>query len=884
MANTTMAGLRVDHLLVDLENLSFSVTTSPKFSWQIQSDTGCFQEAFRLVIGLTKKSLDSEDYVFDSDWINSKKSTAVMLGDMSNLERGKLYYWSVQVKTQAGEISEFAQPASFITEFAQERFDNISGIWAPRIVIEGKNELPALGTTVFLRSPHFELDISPNDRVFLTSVSRGNEETLSQSFDIFVNGTNKGFGSARPRPKYHGTEKTQVFYNSYEITDEIASDNVIAVKATGVDVEKRGFYGFVTVYSHDGVAKQVLETSSAWKALDGTAAYGDFNSKMRSLYFEMPEENVDLRYYPQGWMDTDFNDDSWKNAIENSKRVATDKEFISAYPAENDCRFELSTKYQQITKLDENDILIDLGKNIIGSLKVDLYSDFDQEVIVYSGEQLVDDGNVRHHLACGPDYVEKWTLVKGQNKFANLQMKNFRYIELKGFTGDISVGEVKGWQMRQPLDLDESYFISDNDLLNREYDMSKYTIQATNQDVYVDSQARERLPYEGDLLVNANTSYSVSSQYSLARHSIDWLLDNPTWPEDYKLFNVEMAWYDYMYTGDLSLLRDRYDVLKKKFLRGENETDNYNEKVGLVSGTGLIDWPIRERDGFIESTYNTPFNAIYVGVYRIMTKIAALFDKKEDVDFYRNRSNTIFNTLLTRLYDDETGRFYDSMNSDGTVNKHSAHHSSAYALCYQVYTDQKMADRLSEFVANDGEFIGSIYFIYFILKGLINGGHAEKALQLLTNPDDTKDKKTFAAILNTLKATIAPEAWSNYYKPNLTLSHPWGAAPGLTIIQGILGVQPTKPGFEEYEINLRTGDLKDIQAKVPSIKGAIIINYKVQGTETIVEIDSPDNTKGKLFVPQSKKLLVAEENSAIGTDEQSIMLNPGKTKVIFDNK
>lgn len=122
-------------------------------------------------------------------------------------------------------------------------------------------------------------------------------------------------------------------------------------------------------------------------------------------------------------------------------------------------------------------------------------------------------------------------------------------------------------------------------------------------------------------------------------------------------------------------------------------------------------------------------------------------------------------SLISHLYDSTTGRFYDSLNADLSVNQHTAHHSTAYALCYGIYDSQQMADKISRFVANDGKFVGSIYFIYFMLKGLIDSGHADDAVELLTNPDDRKDQKTFAAILNTLKATIAPEAWSNHYKP-----------------------------------------------------------------------------------------------------------------------
>ena len=62
-------------------------------------------------------------------------------------------------------------------------------------------------------------------------------------------------------------------------------------------------------------------------------------------------------------------------------------------------------------------------------------------------------------------------------------MKNFRYVELVGFEGDLPLDAINGWAMQQAFPDNESQFDSDSELLNREYELSKYTIKATNQDV-----------------------------------------------------------------------------------------------------------------------------------------------------------------------------------------------------------------------------------------------------------------------------------------------------------------------------------------------------------------------------------------------------------------
>ncbi|UYN56028.1 trehalase family glycosidase [Lacticaseibacillus chiayiensis] len=277
------------------------------------------------------------------------------------------------------------------------------------------------------------------------------------------------------------------------------------------------------------------------------------------------------------------------------------------------------------------------------------------------------------------------------------------------------------------------------------------------------------------------------------------------------------------------------------YLKNSKGVDNFAEKVGLVTNDGLVDWPISERDGFVEGTYNTPFNAIFYGAYSTMAKIDKVLHHDDDAAHYQDRAATIKENLIAKLYDDATGRFFDSLNADQQINRHTSHHASAYALCYGVYTDQAMADRLSQFVANDGQFVGSIYFIYFMLKDLFESGHAADAITLLTDPNDQKDHKSFAAILDSLKATIAPEARSNFYKPNPTLSHPWGATPGLTIVQGILGIMPIEPGFSTFRIKVRPGKLTHLNLTTPSVKGLITVHYQQEADNRILEVAVPMN-------------------------------------------
>lgn len=892
------------HLRVDLLDFAYEVTNEPHFSWWDHAYAEqSFQQAFQIVLVKRLHDIANQNYFYDSGWVDSANNTSVVLPELkARLADGELYYWQVRVKDNYDNISYFSEPEKFVCQDVIDTAD-LHGIWSPA---ENKDEqqLAQLGNVAFLRSPKFEINKENVDSAFITAFSHGSEAQFIQGFDLNVNGKNVGVGSARAQADYYGdADKTGVYYNKYDVTEYLENgDNVISALVGGT-TERRAFWAKLDLFTIDGKNVTLLVTDENWKALDASSAFGDYGVKIRSIYFGMVSENVDMRFYPQGWQNVNFNDNNWANAQFNSDKIIADNEVLVPYRSENSARLKTNELTKKVTKLGEQNYLLDLGKEIIGSLSINLSSDVAQRVNVLMGEQLNEDGHVRHHIAAGPDYVENWTLVAGTNEFTTFQVKNFRYVELVGFEGKLNPDEINGWAIEQPFDENESEFSSDNELLNREYELSKYTIKATNQDIFVDSQARERRPYEGDLLVNGLTSFVVSSNYSLDRHTLDYLIDNPTWPEDYKLFNIEMAWLDYMYTGNSALLNKRYENLKIKLNRGKGEdsfdgassdfmgnlkngkgVDNFDEKVGLVTNNGLVDWPIPERDGFVEGKYNTPFNAVFYGAYQVMAQIAEVTGHDEDVPYFTKRANTIKEQMIARLYDKQSGRFYDSLNEDLTVNKHTSHHASAYALCYGVYDGQEMSNKVAKFVANDGEFIGSVYFIYFMLKGLIDSGHADEAITLLTNPNNAKDAKTFAAILDQLHATIAPEAWSNHYKPNMTLSHPWGATPGLTIVQGIMGIVPLKPGFEEFRIRIQPGELSALSVKTPSARGIIQANYKKEADQRVVSVSVPMNSKAKIELSDintARKITLNGKAISLDNVEDGLNLASGKYTIEY---
>ena len=65
----------------------------------------------------------------------------------------------------------------------------------------------------------------------------------------------------------------------------------------------------------------------------------------------------------------------------------------------------------------------------------------------------------------------------------------------------------------------------------------------------------------------------------LSRRSHEYLLQHPTWPTEWILQALSIAWYDYLYTGDSRSLESSYELLKPRILMA------LREKNGLISTT-----------------------------------------------------------------------------------------------------------------------------------------------------------------------------------------------------------------------------------------------------------------------------------------------------------
>ena len=125
------------------------------------------------------------------------------------------------------------------------------------------------------------------------------------------------------------------------------------------------------------------------------------------------------------------------------------------------------------------------------------------------------------------------------------------------------------------------------------------------------------------------------------------------------------------------------------------------------------------------------------------------------------------------------------------------------------------------------------------------------------------DLTSWCAELEQWNATMTMEAFPVGAGPGNSLSHPWGTAAIPGVVQGLMGVTPTAPGYETFTVQPKIGALAHASLKLPTLYGFIT----VVATPGAVEVGVPCNTAATLCSAASvlkRKMLTKKKSLGRG--------------------
>lgn len=250
----------------------------------------------------------------------------------------------------------------------------------------------------------------------------------------------------------------------------------------------------------------------------------------------------------------------------------------------------------------------------------------------------------------------------------------------------------------------------------------------------------------------------------------------------------------------------------------------------------IVDWPQKERDGFVFTEVNTVVNAFHIEALERMVEMARAVGNNEDAEAFEARVLLAKETFQETLFD-ETAEIYQ----DGAGTDHSSMHANFFPLAFGLVPNDRIAGVMQWLGGRKMQC--SPYAAQYFMDALFAHGSGDKALELILADGD----RSWKHMVNS-GTTISWEAWDLKYKPNQDWNHAWGAAPANLLPRYVLGAQPGAPGWTTAMIRPCPSGLTQARGRVPTPLGSIEIEWKHEGSFTI-NLSLPDGMKGKLELP-----------------------------------
>jgi hypothetical protein len=594
----------------------------------------------------------------------------------------------------------------------------------------------------------------------------------------------------------------------------------------------------------------------------------------------------------------------WKVKTWDSHGLESDfsqvKSFITAAEPEEGAvsRYPLTIDDERpvkINALEKGRHFIDFGQATFGRLKLTLTSARENDTVtVHLGER-VKDGQVDRAPGGSIRYsAYRLPLMKGTHTYtvkirpdprntdvsANVsgvepvrmpgyigEVTPFRCCEVENYPSELKTADVVRQSVSYPFDGTASMFHSSDTVLNRIWELCKHAVQATSfAGIYVDGD-RERIPYEREALISQLGHYCVDREFSIARHSHEYLIHHPTWPTEWIMQSVWMAWNDYMYTGNDASLSKCYEDLKAKTLSGLKDGN------GLISTTtgrmtpqflqtvhfngkeirDIVDWPhtgilglgkneLGETDGFVFNDYNVVVNAYHYRTLCQMAQMAGATGRKDDAAEFRRLAEQHKKDFNRLFFDAKRGRY-----KDGTDTDHSSLHANMFPMAFGLVPEKKVGEVL-DYMHSRG-MACSISGALVLMEALYNNNDAAYALELLAS---TAERSWYNTIR--IGATLTLEAWDNKYKPNLDWNQAAGSSPASIIPRKLMGIEPLEAGFRKIRIRPQPAALRQAAVRMPSIRGDISVSFDHQpGEKFTLEVEIPANAIAEIWLPLSSK-------------------------------
>jgi alpha-L-rhamnosidase len=692
-------------------------------------------------------------------------------------------------------------------------------------------------------------------------------------YELYLNGRRVGDHVLDPAQTDY---QQRVFYVSHDVTKHLRH----GINTVGI-ILGDGWYHQSRVWDQRGMAggngiygtpraflelrvdgRSVLATDRHWKA--------DFSPiTLNNVY---AGESYDARLEQPGWDCPGFDDRSWRAAtVLPAPGGALEPQPL---PPIKRMRQIPAVKFSEPRS---GVFVFDFGEMLAGWTRLSVKGHPGQEISLRFSEAL-DGHGMLQQKSCGADYLRVLPtdryIIRGNRRETwepRFTYRGFRYVEVTGLPESPRLGTVTAIKVHTALP-EVGQFKCSLPALNTLHEVIKRTITCNLHGVPTDCPTREKCGWTGDAWVIAEAVMFNWDAAAFWRKFVDdirtsrqaygdWMMvvpgrrhclkAAPAWGSA----QVEIPWLLYQSTGDRSVLKENYPLMKAwvehlEVLAGDPAAQRPFDLYGQVKAPpwprrkhiltcGLDDWAPPRHMAVAGLTVPQISTACFFMCAKRLAATAGVLGQKKDA--------VRFGALAAAI-----GRAFHEVFYHPRRHTYGSQSVDAFALHLGLVPDGlegKVASALAaDIQANDWHMRVGHIGARFVFQALSENGHENVIRRIL----ETDTYPGFSHMLGQGATTL----WELWEGEGGSLNHPFKGGCEAWLFSHVLGIRPGVPGFREIIIQPGlTGVLTSASGYYDSIRGRIAVSWTRRKSLFRLNVEIPDGAMARVRLPASPPVI-----------------------------
>ena len=437
--------------------------------------------------------------------------------------------------------------------------------------------------------------------------------------------------------------------------------------------------------------------------------------------------------------------------------------------------------------------------------------------------------------------------------------KAYRYVFVET-DKDVKIGNVSMLYEFKPEEYRGSFRCNDEEI-NRIWDVSAYTMHLTTREFFIDGIKRDRWVWSGDAIQSYLMNYYLFFDSETVRRTI-WLLrgKDPVTSHTNTIMDYTFYWflsiYDYyLFSGDSHFIKQIYPRMQSMMEYVLGRTNENGMVEGMTGDWVFVDWA----DGFLDKKGELSYEQVlFCKSLETMALCAGIVGDLNDLETYNRLAADLLSKIEPAFWDEKSQALVHNR-IDGKQQDAVTRYSNMFAVFFNYLSPEKQQIIKNSVLLNDEILkITTPYMRFYELEALCALGEHHQVMKEM--------KAYWGGMLN----EGATSYWEKYNPDDQgtqhlamygrpygkSLCHAWGASPIYLLGKYYLGIQPTKPGYEEFSIQPHLGGLKWMEGAVPTPNGEIKLymdakTIKIKASEgkgylTFASKSKPKANKGTL--------------------------------------